>query len=179
MQQPLEIKSASLKDGLLALEIPVPQAFQWLGEFKPGKFEITPYIEKRSRNANSYAWVLCEKIAQKLGGSQTKEDVYRRAIHAVGIYKEFSNMQPDQAKTLESAWSRLGIGWVTETDWEQDGETKVVRAYYGSSVYNRRQMARLIDFITEDARAVGVQTESEEKIQSLLREWEKNEKRVR
>ena len=176
---PLDITSAKLNDGFLTIEVPIHQAFQWLNGFKPGKYTIEPYVERRSSNANSYCWVLCDKIAQKLGGSQTKEEVYQRAVHAVGIYKEFTGMEPDQAKTLQAAWNKLGIGWITEDGWEQDGERQFVRAYYGSSVYNRKQMARLLDYITEDARSVGVPIESEEKIQSLLREWEEHEKRLR
>ncbi len=179
MALPLEIKSARMMNGYLTLEIPVSKAVQWLEDFKPGQYEIVPHIERRSNNANAYCWVLCDKIAEKLGGMQTKEDVYKRAIHAVGIYKEFTEMEPDQARTLQAAWKQLGIGWITETDWSQDGEKQLVRAYYGSSVYNRKQMARLLDYITEDARSVGVPVESEEKIQSLLREWEKHEKQVR
>lgn len=164
---------------MLVLDIPIPQAYQWLESFKPGRYEITPYSEPRSKNVNSYMWVLCDKIAQKLGGIMTKEDVYRRAVQSVGIYKLFEYMKPDQAATLEKAWQKLGTGWLTQSDWEQDGETMWVRAYYGSSVYNRKQMSRLVDYIVEDARSIGVPTEPEEKIKSLLQEWEEHEKRVR
>lgn len=175
----LDIASASLKDGLLVLEIPIPQAFQWLDGFKPGKYDIAPHKEKRSKNANSYMWVLCEKIAQKLGGKYTKEEVYRRAIKAVGIYRVYPDMKPSLANTLEAAWQNLGVGWVTESDYEQDGEHRWVRTYYGSSSYNTKQMTRLLDYIIEDAKSVGVAVEPEEKIQSLLREWEEYGKRVR
>ena len=175
----IDVLSATMKNGLLELEVPIPQAFQWLEEFKPGKYEISRYVEKRSKNANAYCWVLCDGIASKLGGKYSKEDVYRRAIQAVGIYKLFEEMKPDQAATLETAWHKLGAGWVTQSDWEPDGETKWVRAYYGSSVYNKKQMGRLLDYIVEDARSVGVPVEPKEKIESLLREWEEYEKRVR
>ena len=176
---PLEIKSAGMKDGLLVLDIPIPQAIQWLETFKAGRYEIKPYSEPRSRNANSYCWLLCDKIASKLGGSYTKEDIYRRAVKDVGIYKLFEGLKPDQAATLAAGWQKIGIGWVAETDWEQDGETQWVRAYYGSSVYNRKQMSRLIDYIVEDAKSIGVPTDPTEKIESLLREWEEHEKRLR
>ena len=157
----LDITSASLKDGLLVLEIPIPQAFQWLDGFKPGKYDIAPHKEKRSKNANSDMWVLCDKIAQKLGGKYTKEEVYRRAIKAVGIYRLYPDLKPSLANTLEAAWQNLGVGWVTESDYEQDGEH------------------RWVDYIIEDAKSMGVSVEPEEKIQSLLREWEEYGKRVR
>lgn len=175
----LDIASASLKDGLLVLEVPIPQAFQWLEEFKPGKYDIATHREKRSKDANSFLWVMCGKIAERLGSKYTKEDVYQRAIKAVGIYKVFPDLKPSLASTLETAWNNLGVGWVTESDYEQDGEHRWVRAYYGSSTYNTKQMSRLIDYVVEDAKAMGIATEPEEKIQSLLREWEEYGKRVR
>ena len=45
--------------------------------------EIKRHSEKRSLNANSYCWVLCQRIAEKLssdGQYVSKEDVYRGAI---------------------------------------------------------------------------------------------------
>ena len=168
-----------MKDGLLVLDVPAPQAFQWLDSFKEGKYDIEPHKEKRSKDANAYMWVLCEKIADKLGGKYSKEEIYRRAIKAVGIYKVFSDMKPSQASTLVTAWQNLGIGWVAEKDFEHDGENQWVRAYYGSSVYNTKQMSRLIDYLIEDARSMGIPVEPEEKIKSLLQEWEKHEKRIR
>lgn len=175
----LDISSAKLKDGLLVLEVPVSQTFQWLDGFKPGKYDIKPHKEKRSKDANAYMWTMCGKIAQRLGGKYTKEEVYQRAIKAVGIYKVFPDLKPSLAGTLETAWHNLGVGWVTESDYEQDGVHRWVRAYYGSSSYNTKQMSRLIDYVVEDARSMGIPTEPEENIQSLLREWEEHEQRIR
>lgn len=46
--------------------------------------EIKEHREHRSLNANSYCWVICEKIAKAI--NSTKIDVYRRAIHDVGTF---------------------------------------------------------------------------------------------
>ena len=43
-----------------------------------------------------------------------------------------------------------------------------VRAYYGSSTYNTRQMSRLIDLVVQDAKALGVETMAPEELASLL-----------
>jgi hypothetical protein len=47
----------------------------------------------------------------------------------------------------------------------------VVRAYYGSSTYNTRQMSRLIDSVVEDCKAVGVETLSPDRLESMKEDW--------
>ena len=46
--------------------------------------EIKEHREHRSLNANSYCWVVCEKIAKAI--NSTKIDVYKRAIRDVGTF---------------------------------------------------------------------------------------------
>jgi hypothetical protein len=43
--------------------------------------------------------------------------------------------------------------------------------YYGSSTYDTAQMSRLINNIIEECRQLGIETKSEEEVQSLLRQW--------
>ena len=46
--------------------------------------ELKKWRQKRSLDANSYCWVLCDKIAKELckdGTIITKEDVYLSLIH--------------------------------------------------------------------------------------------------
>lgn len=73
------------------------------------------------------------------------------------------------------AWGKLGTGWVSEVlDYEQDGDHQVVRCWYGTSVYNKVQMKRILDYLTEDARSVGVETLEDQYFQQLLKEWDTN-----
>lgn len=44
--------------------------------------------------------------------------------------------------------------------------------YYGSSVYDSRQMAALIDKIVQDCHAVGIETRTPEEIASIMEQWE-------
>lgn len=77
---------------------------------------------------------------------------------------------------MRAAWERLGIGWPTEQiDYEQDGEHIVIRAYYGSSVYSRKQLSRVIDNLIQDAKAVGIETMPPAQLESMMREWERHE----
>ena len=138
--------------------------------------KVDKYRPKRSLNANAYLWVLCDRLADKLsedGIPHTKDDVYQDAIKARGIYREQGELPIDFAKTSRHAWEMLGKGWVTEqVDFEPDGDRVIVRYYYGSSQYNARQMGRVIDWLVEECRRLGVPTKSQAEIDSLLKLWE-------
>ncbi|MEF9865506.1 MAG: hypothetical protein RR814_03615, partial [Oscillospiraceae bacterium] len=61
--------------------------------------------------------------------------------------------------------------WTSETtDSKLEGCTNVI-LYYGSSVYDTAQMARLIDNIVQDCKAVGIETKTPEELQILKERW--------
>lgn len=146
-----------------------------LHEVEKLSIKIEKYREKRSLDANSYMWVLCDKLAKKLSDEKvkhTKEDIYRKAIQEIGVYKDFQNMSPKDAKTLRTAWEMLGTGWITEqVDYMPDGENVIIRCYYGSSQYNTKQMSRLIDNIVQDCQSVGIETMTPNQLAELKSRW--------
>ena len=167
----LDLTSAEMREGRLVLTLPVWQGMQFVNAFKPGAYDIDVHKDKRSRDANALCWALCTEIGEAI--RKEKEDVYRDAIKLMPVYKDFHDMTEDEADTLRTAWGMLGTGWITEqVDFEPDGEHVIIRAYYGSSTYNTRQMSRLIDILIEDARSVGILTPDEERIRTLLKDWE-------
>ena len=137
---------------------------------------IEKYREKRSLNANAYFWKLCGELAEKLSDEDakyTKEDIYRRTIKEIGVYKDWEDLTPKDAKTLRHAWEMLGTGWITEqVDYMPEGENVVIRTYYGSSQYNKKQMSKLIDNIVQDCQAVGIETKTPRQIADMLNLWE-------
>lgn len=137
--------------------------------------KIDKYRKSRSLNANSYFWHLCSELADKLSGEGvkcTKEDIYRKIIKESGVYKDWENVSPTDAKTLRTAWEMLGTGWITEqVDYMPDGENIIVRTYYGSSQYNTKQMSRLIDNIVQECEAQGIPTKTPNEIANLLSLW--------
>lgn len=153
------------------------QYIQSLEDDKEYELSVDTVKKKRSLNANAYMWEICGKIAEEMSKESpvSKDDVYRNAIRSVGIYKDFHNQLPGDAKTLIAAWQKIGTGWLAEQlDFEQDGEHVVIRAYYGSSQYNSRQMSRLIDFIVQDAKALGIETMTPEQLALIKDEWGKH-----
>ena len=137
--------------------------------------KVEKYSEKRSKNANAYMWKLCSLIADKLsedGVPHTKNDVYKDAVRARGIYREQGDLPIDFANTSRHAWEMLGIAWVTEqVDFDQDGDRVTVRYYYGTSQYSKKQLGRVIDWLTDECRQLGIPTKSQAEIDSLLNSW--------
>lgn len=134
---------------------------------------------KRSLDANDYLWVLCTKIAEKLQDGRTmvtKEDVYRKHIEAVGVFEPMAIEEEAVDRFLE-VWSRNGIGWFAKVVDSKLNGCKKVFVYYGSSMYNTKEMSRLIDSVIEDARTLGIETMPPKELESLLNEWGKKNER--
>lgn len=119
---------------------------------------IKKWRDKRSIDANNYMWRLLEDLA--IVTRQTKEHLYLDFIKRFGLFKDFTLTQ-DEAKTFRVAWSNLGTGWPTEqVDFDPDGDRVVIRAYYGSSTYNTKQMSRLVDAVIDECKAQGIDTDT-------------------
>jgi hypothetical protein len=168
----LSLSNAYKEFGCLVLEVGESQAEKFLEKFKAGEYEIKKTSNKRSLNANSYCWLLCEKIAKKLKSDAVS--VYRDAVLEVGVYREY-HLYPDEVNKFSRDWQELGIGWqVQKVDFDPNGETIVVNAYLGSSTYTTAEMARLIDWLNQEAENIGVETADGLHIQALLNSWEED-----
>lgn len=122
---------------------------------KPRTITVKDYREKRSLSQNSYLWVLLDKIAEKL--KRGKEDIYKEYIRDCGVF-EILPVRNDAAEKFIKIWQARGLGWVCEDLGESklNGYTKLI-AYYGSSSYNSKEMARLIDAVIHDCAELGIQ----------------------
>ena len=130
--------------------------------------------KKRSNNANAYMWVLCDKIASILHA--TKEEVYRKAIREVGVFNDVAVQAGEPCGALIEGWSARGIGWFSEmfdstlTD-KYDKPMKRVRLYKGSHKYDKKQMSRLIDWVVEEAKGLGIETMTENELKEMKEKW--------
>ena len=106
------------------------QVEQLVNKFNCKKeYEIREAPKKRSLNSNSYAWLLIDKLAEKL--HSTKEEVYKVAVSRVGVFEEIKVNSAEAGKRFKRIWHQNGLGWLTKTI----DETTVL-AYYGSSTYD-------------------------------------------
>lgn len=137
--------------------------------------EIKRKVKRRSLNANAYAWVLCEKIAKELSKNAyiSKNEVYKRVLIECGSFT-YLPIRNDAIERFIEIWQGHGLGWIAE----DAGECKNLKGYHnvmcyhGSSVYNTKEMARLIDCLTDECEQLGIKLEPSEYIQSLIEGWE-------
>lgn len=132
--------------------------------------EIKQYRKKRSLDANAYMWTLCDKISQVVPET-TKEDVYRDAIHHVGVFETFP-LKDDAVERWIERWQTNGTGWISEVlhKAKTPGYTIVI-SYYGSSTYNTKEMSRLIDNVVMTAKDCGVETMTPDEIERMKAAW--------
>lgn len=163
------VEKAKYEAGWLCLKTQPSEALKWCFRFKPGNHEIKQIRPKRSLDANAYCFVLLDKLAAVLQTS--KEELYKRYVKEIGGVSEVVCVPSKAVDRLAAIWEDKGLGWQTETfPSKVKGCTNMI-LYYGSSVYDTKQMSRLIDQIVQDCTAIGIETKSDEEIRSLLKGW--------
>ena len=149
-------------------------ATRFCDEMAPGKTytaDLRQFRERRSLDANAYFWVLCGKLAAKLG--IPKEQVYRTLIRDVGDNYEVLPIREDAVSKWIDNWQSKGIGWVCDIlgPSKLPGYTNVI-TYYGSSTYDTAQMSRLISLCVEECKLQGIETMTPQELSLLLEGWE-------
>lgn len=135
---------------------------------KDYELSIKEYRKKRSLDANAYAWVLINKIADVLRVPPVV--VYKQAIQNVPDNNEILPVKEEAYQKFKEVWEQQGIGWPCV----KLGKSKIpgyinVQAYYGSSTYDTRQFSILLDNLTQDCAALGLETMEDAELESLLR----------
>ena len=131
-------------------------------------FEIKKAAKRRSRDANAFAWVLIDKIAEKT--RVPKAEVYRQAIREIGGVSETVCVVEKAADRLCEGWQKNGIGWQAERMPSKLPGCVNVVLYYGSSTYDTAQMSRLLDLLIQEAEQQGIPTLRDES-DALLGKW--------
>lgn len=131
--------------------------------------EIKKYRKRRSLDANAYAWVLIDRLADKL--RMAKTDVYRELIRNIGGVSQTVCVQDKAVQDLISGWSHNGLGWFAETMPSKLAGCTNVILYYGSSSYDSAQMSALLDLLIDDCKAQGIETTTPEELAKYKEEW--------
>lgn len=139
------------------------------GNVKEMVLSIAKSKKKRSNDANSYLWILCQAIAEKTGS--TKEIVYIEHVKTVGQF-EILPIRNDAVESWISIWKKRGLGWYSEIidGCKIEGYTKTIN-YYGSSVYDTKSMSVLVDNVVFEAMNLGIETMPIDKINRLKEMW--------
>lgn len=131
------------------------------------EIDIHKKKEKRSLNANAYAWVLMDKIAASL--RTTSIDVYKEIIQRVGVF-DYVLVPKDTYDRVMINWARNGEGWLAKMVAERPNGI-VLKMYYGSSTYDKEQMSRLIDEIVSEAKELGIETMTPDQLLEMKEKW--------
>jgi hypothetical protein len=125
--------------------------------------EIKPYREKRSLNANNYAWKLLTEIGNVLRAG--KDEIYLKMLKRYG------------QSELISVLSHIPIEHYIKY-YEEAGESKLngkmfthYRVFKGSSDFDSREMSIFIDGIVSEAKDLGIQTETPDEIAKMKALW--------
>ena len=124
---------------------------------------IKVHREKRSLNANSFLWGLCNELGNKLRTS--KEEVYLNCLRHYGQSEIVSVISTANVKGIFKYYDEIGQS-------EVKGKTFThYKVYKGSSEYDTLEMSILLDGVVEEAKLQGIQVLSASEIDLLKREW--------
>ena len=141
-------------------------------KMKPKAYDLTvkEHRKKRSLDANAYAWVLIGKLADAMRIPPTV--VYTNAIQNIGGNYEIIPIREEAVDKFKEIWEKQGLGWpCVDMGPSKIQGYKNLRAYYGSSTYDTRQMSILIDSLIQDCKALDIETLSEEKLSAMMEGW--------
>ncbi len=132
--------------------------------------EIKKHTKKRSLDANSYCWIISDKIAKAIGN--TKEYVYKQAVKQVGDF-EIVPIKNEVVEKWIRNWESKGLGWQSEIleKSKLEGYTNTIN-YFGSSTYDTKQMSVLLEEIVFQATELGIETITPREKEELIRKWE-------
>ena len=126
--------------------------------------KIDKHREKRSLNANNYAWKIMTEIGNVLRTS--KEEVYIEMLKRYG-----------QSEII-SVLAHIPIGEYVKYC-EEAGESalngkvfKHYKVYKGSSEFDTREMSIFLDGVVSEAKELGIPTETPDEIARLKSLWE-------
>lgn len=126
-------------------------------------FEVKEYRQKRSLNSNSYAWQLMNEMANVLRTS--KEEVYLEMLKRYGQSQVISVLSDIDISKFVKYYEPIGTAHLQGKDFTH------YRCFIGSSEYDSREMAILIDGIISEAEQLGIETLPTTAIERMKQQW--------
>lgn len=132
------------------------------------KLSITAkkYREKRSLDANAYAWVLMQKIAEAV--QTDKWSVYLRCLRDYS--REFTHVivKENAVERMKELYRTcIDLGEVTV-----NGQTgHQLQVFYGSSTFDTKAMSVFIDGIVRECKDLGIETLPPADLERMKATW--------
>lgn len=100
------------------------------------------------------------------------EEVYLQEIFGIGGNCTPVCLREKDVDAFKAFWQGKGLGWpVKDLGLSQVPGCRNLMAYHGSSTYDTKQMARLIDSLVQDCKQLDIETLPPEKLALLKEEW--------
>jgi len=130
---------------------------------KEKRFEVKEYREKRSLNANGYAWTLIGKIADVVGAG--KDEIYLKELKTYGQSNIVSVKSEINVAGFFKYYEEAGKSVLNGTEFTH------YRVFKGSSEYDTKEMSVLIDGIVADAKELDIETMTPAELQKIKEAW--------
>lgn len=138
---------------------------------KEEKLEITAakWRQHRSKDANALLWACIGDIAKALNPPADKWEIYLQMLKRYGRYT-YVVVRPEAAERLRQVWRETEI----VGDISVNGQKAVqMLCYYGSSTYDSKEMAVLLDGVVSEMQELGLQPPPSGELKRLIAEMEK------
>ena len=129
--------------------------------------EIKKFRRRRSLDANAYFWVMVGKLADAL--HTDNNSVYIDLLERYGVFTHVIVKEKAAEQFKQEYRLVKDLGEVTV-----NGASGIqLQCFFGSSSYDTKQMARLIDGTISECKEVGIETMTPQELEILKTEWGK------
>lgn len=128
--------------------------------------KATKKRNKRSLDSNAYAWVLMQKIAEKIGAG--KDEVYLDCLRAHSRAFTHVIVKPEAVEAMKELYrTSIDLGEITV-----NGRTgHQLQVYFGSSTFNTKEMSVFIDGIVRECKDLGIETLPPDELERMKGMW--------
>ena len=174
--------SRDVLDGGFFIRLAVKEVPSGIDRFRDSdiSLNLTLWREQRSLSANAYYWVLVSKIADAIGQNQSV--VHNILLRRYGQLKIIDGepvttllLDTDEAEQAALEDEEQHLKPTSHLKEGKDGRIwRFYRVLKGSSQYDTKEMATLIDGAISEAREMGLETLPAWEIERMIGDYEKH-----
>lgn len=133
------------------------------------RIEARQWREKRSLDSNAYAWVLMQRIAEKIHSDKWEVYLdmlkrYSRSFTHIIVKEKAVNA------VMEMYRASIDLGEITV-----GGQTgHQLQVYFGSSTFDTKEMSVFIDGLVSECKELGIETLPPEEQERMLKAWDES-----
>ena len=131
--------------------------------------EIKEYRKKRSLDSNAYFHKLVSLIADAINSDNVS--VKNRLIRSYGQYEYIDGKIPTYLVKADFVESMLNNPAIHFTQVGYEGDRVKLAVMRGSSTYDSKEMARLIDGAVQEAKELGIETMPPDELKRMVDSW--------